>query len=432
MVRGQSSGIQFQCRVWSQIRHAAFVRHEAQGEQGLSRNEIQSGVEIRPPESKSPRNWLSRYVSGLRVAVPGGAWAAVTATLVFWNASFLSWGWWAVLVGLAGGLVVTLLAGVVAALATAGNANVRRYVSLQNRIEYLGKEVAKNGGDTAASDLADVKAQLTLKGPQWITGGGFIDSSRGVHKVEADLLDLANARKLLEVAQTDWFRLTGSEIPDSNRQALLKDLQEPLNTLRAQASGPDADKPPTSAATAIAVKQVRQALNDYRDSSREGLSRLRIHSLDAAAVAGTLVYLLLVSVRAYDSLKPLSSGIAFFLVGALVGLLSSLQALSQMSAAIDDFGLASARLITHPILSGLAGVGGVLVISLLGAVGVQQAGLGQIFDVVNRPVGLVVAAAFGVAPAVLLGGFNSLAQRYAGGLSSTQPASTTPGSTGPT
>jgi hypothetical protein len=377
------------------------------------------------PERKS-RSRLSTYASGLRVSVPAGAWAAVAASLVVWNATFLSLTWSAVLVGLASGLVVTLLGGVVAALATAANANARRYISLQNRLEYLGHEVSTTAGKMA-SDLEEVKAQLMLRGPQWITGEGYVDTSRGVHKVEADLLDSGDVFKLIEVAQTDWFRLMGSDIPDSNRQALQNVLEKALNVLKAQAGGPAGQEANTTAA--IGVKQVRQALDDYRDSNREGLSRLRIHTLDAAAVAGTLVYLLLVSVKAYDSLRPLSSGIAFFLVGALVGLLSSLQALSQTSAAVDDFGLASARLVTHPILSGLAGVGGVLVISLLGAVGVQQTGLGQIFDVVNRPVGLVVAAAFGVAPAVLLGGFNSLAQRYAGGLSSTQPASTSPGST---
>lgn len=371
---------------------------------------------------------MARYLSGLRVSAPIGTWVGVGGSLIAWGTG------WSTLVGLVCGLVVLLLVGFVASLATAKTAKYRLFVTYDSRIRYLQKRVEAGGGPQATADLLEAKDQFDLRGPQWITGEGFVDVSRGVHKVEADLLDHAPVGELLDVAQTDLLRLTGSTVP--NKDELLGLLKPPtdkgaLDELRGQYTTETADRQPASPVTADAVKHVRQAVDEYRDSSREGIARLRGHTLDAVAVAGTLVYLLFVVVTAYGGLKPqLSSAMAFFLVGALVGLISALYALSQMSTAVEDFGLASVRLIANPILSGLCGVGGVLVISLVGAAGVQSVtGLSQIFDVVNRPVSLVLAAVFGVAPALLLNGLNSLSQRYASGLSSTQAASGAGGST---
>lgn len=63
----------------------------------------------------------------------------------------------------------------------------------------------------------------------------------------------------------------------------------------------------------------------------------------------------------------MGSAAAFFLVAALVGVVAALNSLSNLSEADDDFGLASARLITNAVLSGLAGVGGVVLVYLSGA-----------------------------------------------------------------
>src|SRR5215470_11764692 len=325
----------------------------------------------------------SRFAAGLRVAAPLGAWVAVTASLVFWQATmFYAW----LAIGLGVGLVAVLLGAVLAYRSTV-KVNPRRWTALSHRIDYLSNELgpAPPSGSSepkerkqARADLNEVSILKGDTGPQWVNGEGYVDLSRGVHTVEEDFLDWATVRDLFEVAQTDYFRLTGSEISDSNRTQLLEKLAQPLQDLQSKAnSATDADMLP-SPATATAVKNIRHALNEYRDSSREGISRLVIHTMDAAALSGLLVYLLLVDVKVYQSVQTLAAGVAFFLVGALVGLLSALQALSQISSAVDDFGLGSARLITTPILSGLSGLAGALLYSLLAPAGTDRLGLGQI------------------------------------------------------
>jgi hypothetical protein len=193
------------------------------------------------------------------------------------------------------------------------------------------------------------------------------------------------------------------------------------------------------AAAANAVKQARKALNDHRDSSRAGLARLRTHTLDAVALTGILSFLLVIVATVYGSRRlQLTSAAAFFLVAAVIGLIAALNSMSSLTTADVDFGLASVRLIANTVLSGLSGVGGVVLVYLSGATGAlleaatsartggtAPAGLllNDIFDVVNRPVTLVVAAVFGATPALLITGLAKLGDQYAMNLTSTHPSS---------
>lgn len=379
----------------------------------------------------STSNRKLAFVAGLRAAGPAGAWLAVTAALVFWRVSeFYVW----LAIGSIVGTVVVFLGALLAYRSTV-SANPRRWTPLRYRIESLESEIrsasSPNSSESeaterAGSHLTQVKTLLGEKGPQWVSGEGYVDLSRGVHSLEEDVLDWASSRALFEVAQTDGFRLSDSDIPESNRTKLIEQLTQPRQDLETNAKDETkADKQPTPWITA-SVKDVHHALNEYRDSIREGIVRLVINTLDAAAVSGVLVYVLLVDVKVYQTAQPVAAGVAFFLIGALVGLLSALQALSQSGSAADDFGLSSVRLLTIPILSGLTGLAGTLLYSLLAPTGVEKLGLGQIFDVVNHPFGIVLAAVSGLAPSLVLRGLNSLAQRYSDGLTSTQSASSAP------
>jgi hypothetical protein len=53
------------------------------------------------------------------------------------------------------------------------------------------------------------------------------------------------------------------------------------------------------------------------------------------------------------------------MVGAVAGLFGRIYRESQISTAFDDYGLSLTRLAATPLLSGLAGVGGVLLFSTL-------------------------------------------------------------------
>ena len=106
------------------------------------------------------------------------------------------------------------------------------------------------------------------------------------------------------------------------------------------------------------------------------------------------------------------AAVAFFLVGATVGLVDRLRREANSDGAVDDFGLFEARLLHTPLLSGLAAIGGVLLVNTapILAAGFTVNGattstltLAKIYDVSSLS-SVVVAAAFGLAPGAFLDG----------------------------
>ncbi len=83
-----------------------------------------------------------------------------------------------------------------------------------------------------------------------------------------------------------------------------------------------------------------------------------------------------------------------------------------------------ARLITVPAISGLAGIGGVVFVSLT-VTGTTD--LSTIFDVVRHPLVLADAAAFGLAPGVLVQLLDKRAKKYQDDIKSTEPTDGTAG-----
>src|SRR5258708_20139781 len=83
---------------------------------------------------------------------------------------------------------------------------------------------------------------------------------------------------------------------------------------------------------------------------------------------------------------------------------------------VDDFGFYTARFIARPLLSGLAGVGGVLLTVTLIKLGgsglnsLNEPGLEQIFKLV--PQFLLLAAIFGLTPNLLITGLQNTAKNY--------------------
>jgi hypothetical protein len=99
-----------------------------------------------------------------------------------------------------------------------------------------------------------------------------------------------------------------------------------------------------------------------------------------------------------------TAAIAFYLVGAVVGLFGELYGTSRRRRGIvEDYGLSIARLLTVPLLAGIAAVGGVLLTRLSGtATSDGLPALAQIFSLQKYSFGLVIAAIFGLTPGLLL------------------------------
>jgi hypothetical protein len=86
----------------------------------------------------------------------------------------------------------------------------------------------------------------------------------------------------------------------------------------------------------------------------------------------------------------------------------------------DDFGLSAARLIHTPLFSGLAALGGVVLVHMLesGA----RLSLADIFNLQQNEIGLVTAGIFGLTPALLVTGLQKQVERYKADLRTSQAA----------
>src|SRR5712692_31184 len=164
-----------------------------------------------------------------------------------------------------------------------------------------------------------------------------------------------------------------------------------------------------------ALRVARLALNGYRGELWAGIVRARNKLLKTHFIAALGTYLLLV-LLVLDQVdrKVVCAASVFFLFGGLVGFVGRLRDEASTDKGIEDFGLAAARLITAPLLSGLAAIFGVMLVGLahlkigdlaLGptpAPGSSFPMLTEIFSLGKNPAGFIAAALFGLTPGLLI------------------------------
>jgi hypothetical protein len=161
----------------------------------------------------------------------------------------------------------------------------------------------------------------------------------------------------------------------------------------------------TSEATAL-VRTVRRTVNEFRDDRRAGLVRARNQLLLTMTITGATAYALLWVAIAAGAQKPaITATLAFYLVGAMVGLFNRLYTEASTDAGVDDYGLSMTRVFVAPLLSGVAAVLGVVFVAVA-ASATQQAATGEMlvetFNVNSKPLNLLTAALFGLTPGLLL------------------------------
>jgi hypothetical protein len=173
------------------------------------------------------------------------------------------------------------------------------------------------------------------------------------------------------------------------------------------------------------LAQVRAAIDQFRDSSREGLVRSRNRLFAAVLVEGiTGCVLLSVAILSGAKQSEIAAVAAFFLVGGIAGLIKQLR-VAAADIAQDDYGLGIVRLFQTPLLSGIAGVAGVVLIRLSQG---QPAlwDLHRTFSVKHNPYGLVAAGIFGLTPSALLAGLEARADKYKSDLAHSDASRTAP------
>lgn len=316
----------------------------------------------------------------------------------------------------------------------------------------------------------------------WLQQTGYVRRWQRVHRAdEAAIMSHSIARVIAE-AQFDELRVTGSTI--QNRDELVATVRAAITVLSgyaqvtsaapvvpavaaagaSSAAGtpmppPAAPVPPVPAPAAALplykriderlareqLRQVRRAINEFRDDCRLGLVRARNQLWRTVTATMVVSYLLVaLTIRAGAPPSAVMAAGVFFLAGAVVGLFNKLNLDSTAQTAVEDYGLSTARLVSTPIFSGLAAVGGVLLLPLISAlVSAQdvpaasppadatsaQASLAAaqvipklqaIFNVVDRPAGLVIAAIFGLSPATLISRLQAATDQYKTGLKSSE------------
>jgi hypothetical protein len=268
-----------------------------------------------------------------------------------------------------------------------------------------------------------VFAKPAQSGVPWLLGTGYIDAWRRLHAAEEAVLLVEPVPRVVGQALDDELRLDGSTIPQN--AALLKRLRLAVTTLDEAAAGYLVEAPqsasgsnpansPDAATARTALVHVRRAINDFRDSRREALVRARNRLYATVIFAGlTGCLLLFVAILSGPLPKPsIVAASAFYGVGALVGLVKLLQSASRgASVSQEDYGLGVVRLIHTPLLSGLAAIGGVVLVKLTQGQG-QTFSLQETFRLDKNPYGLVAAAFFGLTPSLLLSGLQQRVEQY--------------------
>jgi len=220
----------------------------------------------------------------------------------------------------------------------------------------------------------------------------------------------------------------------------------------------DQDTLPTTESEARAeVAELAATISDFRDEQRWGLVRVGSAFVDATMLTSLFTFLVLVlALTRAAPPEAIVAGAAFYLAGSLAGLFKRVHAEAQGDAGAEDYNFTGARLWRTPVLSGLAALGGVMLIAMSPALippttqgataaptqvgqtlAAQQLtpvpsaparsstaipSLDEIFDLVHNPQFLVLAAVFGLTPGLLLGRLQQLGDQYKANLSSTETA----------
>jgi hypothetical protein len=343
---------------------------------------------------------------------------------------------WAIPIGCGAALLFWLaIAALSAGNLTAKGANDRAFGEVSARARTLhARFSAVPAQDSPAraeveEHLRWLKEHLRSTTPDsaWASGVAYLDAWVSVHRAEEALLEFAAPSDLVGEMLHDQLRVRSSRLGAESTVLSLR-LDEAAKAIGLGANG-RAKTPIDPAALAEArsiAREVRHAVNDYRHARWDGLVRARIRLTKSTQMTSWTTYLLLAIAIVLDA-PPAAIGAAvvFYLVGAVIGLFARLRSDARLDEAVEDYGLAVARLRQTVVASGLAALAGVVLLGISAGAGLtagEQAPVKMvdIFDV-STPGGLLVAAVFGLAPNLLLERLRTKSDEYRRELGETAP-----------
>lgn len=291
--------------------------------------------------------------------------------------------------------------------------------------------ISKIAFDEARAWCNDIADELKCKGLCWLLATGYINMWKLLHHAEEALIEIEPKETVIHKAVLDELCIQDSNM--SNSEELLDKLRIAVKKLSPSAAVYLTKQPRDLEAPSvldgnnnksyndpemearIVLREVRHTLNEYRDNLWEGLIRSRNRLMMIVTITGFLAYILLcLPIVSYIDPPYVVAATIFFLVGAIVGLFNRLYLETRVDSAVNDFGLSMARVITTPVLSGLAAVSSVLVITML--TGAFQASIKFPDDFTGiysiNPWHILLAAVFGLAPGLLIGMLQQKAESY--------------------
>jgi hypothetical protein len=315
-----------------------------------------------------------------------------------------------------------------------------RVLSLRARIEVHKSAPAPATGNAAATALAeagslvdDLERELGPESPasqKWLLATGYVNLWRRVHRAEEALLELAPKEELFVTALRDRRLLGRSRVSGA------AELGAALDDVLGDADGrePSAvarEKALTALDTPYGrtlTREAEHALHSHHNDVWDKLVNLR-NRLVATLFVTTLGTYALLAVAVLMEADPdaVAGATVFFVVGAGIGLFRELYATSRRrGGVVFDYGLGYARLLTVPVLSGIAAIGGVALTRLGAASTDEMPQLSEVYSLEAYPFGLVVAAIFGLTPSLLLERLRSRTDEYQEQIKPTGEAPTAP------
>ena len=284
-------------------------------------------------------------------------------------------------------------------------------------------------------------------GFRWSTASGYVNCFRALHRAEEALIEVEPRVLLIGDGLHDYLSLRDSRVP--NRDGLMAGIRRAISRLEpsvardffeSSESGNSGQETGNVAAQGDAgcledrasravLREVRFAVNDFRDDAFDGLVRQRNRLWRTILVTGLVTYALLaLGILARAPAEQLKIASAFFLTGAIVGMFNQLRIAGSAKSAIEDFGLSEALLVQVPVVSGLAALAGVVVTGIVSPAALATAGdpidaptLKEIFGPATFAAYLLVAAVFGLSPALLVDRLRKETRELQNDIASSEP-----------
>ncbi len=404
-------------------------------------------------------NWPERGNRGLQLAIGLGVACVLWLVAAWLMGGFLS-------AASASPEVYEDLRGRAAALkaraeALAGSHNGAHSLMQEEALKQVDALVGRLDGDLGLG-LGRASATSGPGSPyRWLLGQGYVNAWRELHSAEDLLLAVEPSAVVHAVALANLDRLGSARVVRDNPllQGLTTLLVEPQANGQVASPGSQSwiedvivggssssDGPLEQRESKMLekfdressrslVREVSRNIHARQNDAWEQLVNLRNRLFLTLVVAWCFTYALLGLVVLWPATTPTEvfAGVALFLAGAIVGLFKELHTTSRRKKGIIfDYGLGNVRLLAVPVLSGLAAIGGVLVTNLTASYVLSTANstgtaISSLFDLTGYPMGLVVAAVFGLTPGLFLDRLRDRSDAYKQEIAQLYPSSTTGG-----